>query len=264
MTARPTSPEKAPRRHGGRLVHARRDDYGLIEVVDHPDRRCLHFGSPVQQSCLRRDGPPRPAFDHDRKLLLGAALHPDPRHILVLGLGGGTVAGHLHRHLPAARLTAVERREAVIDVALAWFDLPADERLQLYSADALLFLRELPGEYDLQLVDLFDAEGLDGAAQRLGFFDHCRDQLRPGGLLVMNLWRDERDAYLATCDALETGFGGRVWYLDEQEGNTVAYAFRDAAPTLDAAVRRRAAALGLDGAGLLRQLRRRNAARLRG
>ncbi len=250
-------------RYGGRLVHARRDEWGLIEVVDHGDRRCLHFGTPVQQSCLRCDGSSRPAFVHDEMLLLGAALHADPRAILLLGLGGGTVARHLHERLPQARLQAVERREAVIDVAMEWFGLPADERLVLYSAEADLFLREVTAAHDLLLVDLFDGQGLDETAQRGAFFVRCHDRLRSGGLLAVNLWRDEREACLAACDALEVVFEGRVWYLDEAEGNTVAYAFRDRLPQLDASQRQRATALGLDGAGLQRRLRRRNGPRLR-
>lgn len=251
-------------RYGGTLIHAVRDDWGLIEVVDSPGMRSLHFGTAIEQSCLLENSSLPPGFQHEHKMMLAAALHGHPEDALILGLGAGSVARHLYHSLPSLHLVAIERREAVIDVALDYFQLPADERMQLFTADAEHFLSEVEGEWDLIVVDLFDAMGMDEASLRLSFLDRCYEQLRADGLLTMNLWRDDKLAYDTACEYLETTFDEKVWYLDEADGNTIAYAFRGELPALDAPVQARAQHIGIDGHAILRQLQRRNSNRMIG
>ncbi len=249
-------------RYGGYLIHAMRDDWGLIEVVDYPGKRSLHFGTPIQQSCLRFNAEYNPGFYYERKMMFGAALHQQPQNILILGIGGGTIARHLYQNLTAAQITAVDRREAVIDIALEYFELPADERMQLYTADAEQFLTEAPAEWDLVIVDLFDAIGIDETALSLSFLDRCFTQLHDNGILVMNLWRDEKTAYLTARDYLETCFKHKVWYLDEADGNTIAYAFKGGFPEPSYLIQRIAKRLNLDDQYLMRQLKQRNGNRV--
>ena len=246
-------------RHGGRLVAERRDDHGLIEVVDHDNRRCLHFGSSIKQSCQSLEPPGRPIFHYDDKLLLAAALHPQPRDALILGLGAGSVASHLHRRMPELTLTAVERREAVINLALDYFNLPADERMALFTADADYFLDQIETRRDLIIIDLFDANGPAETVSTLRFFDRCRERLNRNGLLAINLWRTVPQAWDNATTHLTTVFGEPHWRLDEEDGNSILYAFRDAPPPLDRAFLDRCRKLGLPGKALRRSLLRRNA-----
>ena len=249
-------------RYGGHLIHAVRDDWGLIEVVDYPGKRSLHFGTPIQQSCLRFNAEYNPGFHYERKMMFGAALHQHPQKVLILGIGGGTIARHLYQNLTAAQITAVDRREAVIDIALEYFELPADDRMQLYTADAEQFLTEAPAEWDLILVDLFDAIGIDETALRLSFLDRCFAQLNDGGILVMNLWRDNDTAYFTACNYLETCFENQLWYLDEADGNTIAYAFKDSFPKHSSSIQSTAKRLCLDDQYLVRKLKQRNGKRI--
>ncbi len=263
---RPESPKKLSKaryetRHGGRLVAERRDDFGLIEVVDHGNRRCLHFGSSIKQSCQSLTPPGRPVFHYDDKLLLAAALHPAPRDALILGLGAGSVASHLHRQMPDLSLTAVEQREAVIDIALDHFNLPADERMALFTAEADQFLDRIEQPRDLILVDLFDAHGPAPTVSTLRFFDHCRERLKRNGILAINLWRTAPEAWDNAIEHLTTAFGPKRWRLDEEDGNSIIYAFRDDPPPLNDAMLRRCRQLGIRGKALRRQLIRRNAIR---
>ncbi len=241
-------------RHGGVLVDQRRDAWGVVEVVDHDRSRCLHFGSSIRQSGLRLDRPECPLFEYDDKLMAAAALHAEPRDVLILGLGAGSVARRLHGCLSAVTITAVERREVVIDLALEYFGLPADERLQLFTAEAEQFLEAIDAQWDLLLVDLFNAVGPDPALSRLRVFDLCRSRLRSGGVLVVNLWRNVTDDFENAREHLRACFGPDVWYLDEEDGNTVAYAFKGAPAVLDRSAGERLAALSLDPL-LLRRLR---------
>lgn len=245
-------------RYGGQLIHARRDDWGLIEVVDVGEKRSLHFGTSVQQSRFRTGTDKKPGFYYERKMMFAAALHQKISKLLILGIGGGTIARHLHQSLPEISIAAVERREAVIDIALEYFELPADERLQLYTADAEQFLTEQPSEWDLIMVDLFDAIGVDETALKLSFLDLCYAQLSPRGVLVMNLWRDDDVTYFRACNYLESCFEQRVWYLYEADGNTIVYAFKDCFPSLLPSLGVVAKQLGLDDKLLLRQLKQRN------
>ena len=68
----------------------------------------LHFDLSTTQSRMVRQRP----FDLDlpyTKTMMGVLLAlPRPAHILMIGLGGGSLAKFCYRHMPETRMTAVE------------------------------------------------------------------------------------------------------------------------------------------------------------
>jgi precorrin-6B methylase 2 len=110
------------------------------------------------------------------------------RSLLVLGLGGGSVARVLRALAPRARIIGVERDAAVLSAARRRLGL-ATLRLEVVQADARDYLAGLQGRFDLIVEDLFVGRGravhkpdwLGGAA-----LAKLADRLTPGGLLVSN------------------------------------------------------------------------------
>ncbi|KAK0360144.1 hypothetical protein LTR94_028457 [Friedmanniomyces endolithicus] len=56
---------------------------------------------------------------------------PDPRHIVMVGLGGGSLAKFCHRHFPRARITVLEIRDDVIALRDQFCLPPDDARLRI-------------------------------------------------------------------------------------------------------------------------------------
>lgn len=184
------------KRYGGELVHFRRDEVGVIEVVDTGDMRSLHFGNRNRQSAVSRLAPDRIELSYVRAMLLSLVFAPNPQRILILGLGGGSLAKFLLQHYPDSRLVVVEYRSGIPPVAHSFFGLPEDTRLALKIADCRDYVCQAVNSsvppFDHIYIDAFDADGLSPSINQTDFFAACRQLLHPAGCLAINLWGNHR------------------------------------------------------------------------
>ena len=118
-------------------------------------------------------------------LLLPAARR---RSVLVLGLGGGSVARLARALAPRARIVGVERGADVLRAARRFFDLDALD-LEIVHADALRYLAWTRRRFDVILEDVFVGTGR--AVHKPDWLPdpglaRAARHLRPDGLLVSN------------------------------------------------------------------------------
>jgi spermidine synthase len=181
-------------------------------------RRTLEFAPGDIQSEMLLARPAALVLDYARAMMAFVLFVPQPRHIVMVGLGGGSLAKFCYRHFPAARITVIELRADVIALREQFAIPPDDGRLRVVHADAARHLATLAGQADVLLVDGFDAAGLPPALADAVFYRDCRRALRPGGVLVVNVFSyDPR--YRAILDALAVQFDGRLCWLDGVAGN---------------------------------------------
>lgn len=77
-------------------------------------------------------------------------------HILLLGMGGGSVIETLRKDfLHAGKITAVETDAVMIDLAEKEFGVSPDNGLDIVHNDAFLFIEKDSGMYDLIIIDIF-------------------------------------------------------------------------------------------------------------
>ncbi len=243
----------------GQLIYTCSDAEGTIEVVDEPTARSLHFGTRARQTTMFLHDPHALALNYTQCLMSALLFAGPPRAALILGLGGGALARFLLHYFPQCQVAAVEKRALVIDVARAFFHLPEDPRLQLYLTDAAAFLRGPAAAHDLVLVDLHDPAGMAPLVSRPDFFDQCRQQLAPGGVLAINLWAGSREDDLKRIMRnLRLHFDHQVLYLPVAgKRNCVALGLSQAPPPLPTLQERAVqaqAALGIDFPRLLAEL----------
>ena len=185
-------------------IHIQHDDEGPIEIVDEAEGklRSLQFGSPARQSTMFTARPHELALEYTRTMAAGLLfLAAEPKRILVLGLGGGSLPKFFLYHFPDCHIDVAEIRPAIVDVATRFFDLPtSDDHLHVHLEDGYDFLlRTSPASYDLILIDLHDANGMAPAVDEEGFSESCRLALRAEGDAVYNLWfgvRPQQETHL--------------------------------------------------------------------
>jgi spermidine synthase len=112
--------------------------------------------------------------------------------ILLVGLGGGSLAKYLLQHFPNCRVEAVEYRAAVAEIAHDYFELPRNERLNVVIDDGARYVQErlnLQREfYSVIMLDAFDATGMAESLCNPQFFANCQALLKKDGILVVDLW----------------------------------------------------------------------------
>jgi spermidine synthase len=198
-------------------------------VLEERGSRSLHFSRALVQSEMRLDAPWELEFAYTRHMMAFLLFLPDPREVLVLGLGGGSLVKYCHRHLDRARLTVVEIDPDVIAFRSEFRVPPDDERLHVRLGDAAEHVARAAGTADVILVDAFDREGAAPALAARDFYADARDALTKRGVLVANLVGEDRRR-MAHLERMHAAFGGNVILAPvEEDGNHVAFAFRDAA-----------------------------------
>src|SRR5262245_39697853 len=198
-----------------------------VEVSESRGVRTLHLGGEAIQSALRLSAPDRLELAYTRAMMAFLLFAPAPREILMVGLGGGSVARFVHEHLLRTRITVVELNAKVVAAARTFFGLPADDRrLKVIVGDGAEHVQSHRRACDVFLLDAFDDLRSVRSLATEAFYAACRDALRPDGVFVVNFIADEPrfGTYLAR---LERVFEGRVLCLPSQDRmNMIVLGFR--------------------------------------
>lgn len=153
--------------------------YGKPFIIDDARTRRLYFSLDYVQSAMRHDDPHALEFDYTQRMIAFLLFVPKPGRVLMVGLGGGSLAKFCHRYLPDTRLTVVEVNADVIRLRGA-FAVPEDSRLTIVHADAAEYLPAAEGDADVLLLDGFDARGIAPAFLSRDFYRAARCRLAPG------------------------------------------------------------------------------------
>lgn len=197
-----------------------------IEVSEEDGVRYLHFGSHWIQGAMRIARPWSLELEYTRDMMLPLLLRAGstwPRTVLSIGLGAASLVRYIHKHRPRAAQTVVEIDPAVITVAQQAFKLPPEgTRLRIEINDGVDYMVASDREFDLILVDGFDAQGRAGALDTLPFYCNCQARLSDRGLMAVNML-SRNQASRATMDRLRAAFGGRARTLPPcASGNVIA------------------------------------------
>jgi len=207
-----------------RWFAARRES---VEVSEERGVRTLHLGGDAIQSSMRLSDPDELVLHYTRAMMAFLLFHPQPREVLMVGLGGGSMARHIHRRMPKTRTTVVEISPKVLAAARSFFQFPADDaRLAVAIADGADYVRDHPASADVLLVDGFDDGKQPAALCSQTFFDAARDALRPGGVMAVNFMAG--DAKLKSLlRRIDKSFGGGLVVLYATDRvNMIAFAFK--------------------------------------
>jgi len=197
-------------------------------IVEDRETRALHFSRDFVQSAMRLADPCALEFAYTRKMMGFLLFTREPREILVLGLGGGSLVKYCHRHLAAARITVVEIEPDVVAFRDEFRVPPDDERLSVLIGDAAAYVARAPRAADVILMDAFDREGFAPSVASSDFYADARGALTRRGVLVVNLVGQARER-VAHLERIRDTFDDNVILVPvEDDGNHVAFAFRDA------------------------------------
>jgi spermidine synthase len=233
-----------------------------VAVSDARGVRTLHVGGEAIQSAMRIDDPFALALDYTRCMMAFLLLHPEPREVLMIGLGGGSLAKFFYRSFRKTSIRVVELDARVVAAAREHFALPGDgARLRVEIGDGAEALT--PECCDVLVVDAFQDELHVPELASRGFYDGAFLALAEPGAMVVN-FMDDDPRFDQTLARLEQAFGGAVLAMKAlTDPNVLVFAFKGLPARVPwQALRRRAgrleARLGLPFTRYLSRLRSMN------
>jgi spermidine synthase len=179
------------------ILHTEHSLYAAITVFENNGTRCLRFNSQTdtQQSCYSLQNPETIIFECNKMMLGSLYLRPNPRRILMIGLGGGTMASALNRILPDARLDVVELDPAMVRVAKEYFSFRPNAKTRVVEQDGRVFVKraiERGDKYDLVILDAFDQVYIPSHMLTQQFLNEVKNILAPDGVLTANTYSYSR------------------------------------------------------------------------
>ena len=188
----------------------------------------LRFDMATVQSALRLSDPNALELEYTRTMMRCLLFCAAPQSILMIGMGGGSLAKYCHATLTSANITVVEINPHVIALRDR-FLVPVDSaRFRVLQADGVDHVQTLSKEkggvrHDIILLDAFHFDGAQDSISSTAFFKACRSILSGRGVLVVNL-----DGEPAQCQPVLTrlgeAFDGAVWsVLVDATSNRIAF-----------------------------------------
>lgn len=172
---------------------------------------------------------------YTRFMTLPVIYPPEPKSILMIGLGGGSISTYIGRAMPNVQIDTVEIDPGVITAARNYFGIVDSDRVKYFDADGRVYLNRSKKKYDLILVDAFHGGFVPFHLLTKEFYQLLKNRLNPGGAAAFNV-HDGSKLYASTVLTLGEVFK-RVDLYPSGEGEVVTVA-TDAEPSFDALAQR--------------------------
>jgi spermidine synthase len=187
-------------------------------IVDSDTERHLQFSPDALQSRMRLDDPYALIAPYTRQMMSFLLFNPDPADILMIGLGGGSLAKFCYRHLPNARITVIEIDARVIALRDSFYVPADDDRFRVIHDDGVKYLARLQDRFDAILVDAYDETGVAPSLAAENFFPDAARSLKPDGVLIMNLHGDP-EIFTTHLKEVRIPFNGRALLVSVASGD---------------------------------------------
>lgn len=173
-----------------RLLLEKKSQYNTILVSEEDNGlRILRFERDgARQTVVKLGDPDHLELPYAQVIPVAFAFVENPKTVLVVGLGGGTIPAFLRQRFSDLVIDAVELDPAVVDVAKSHFGFREDAKMRAYVGDGRRFIEQASRRYDIIFLDAF---GIDSVPYQLAtseFLALVRRALTPRGMVVGNIW----------------------------------------------------------------------------
>lgn len=172
------------------VLYEKQSPYTFISVTEDTEgRRYLQFDRTGSlQSVVRPGKPLQLELAYTRVSMVGLAFVPEPKRILVVGLGGGAMPMFLRAVVPGAHVDVVDIDPDVVEVAKRYFGFKEDETLRAHVADGRGFVEAKGEAYDLVFLDAYGPDSIPEHLATQEFLTAVRARLSERGAVVGNVW----------------------------------------------------------------------------
>ncbi|MDC9566614.1 MULTISPECIES: spermidine synthase [unclassified Pseudoalteromonas] len=180
------------------VVHEERSLYRNIIVDETHDLRCLKFNtksSQTSQSCMYKNNPDKLVFNYTKLTFASLLVTDNPKNVLIIGLGGGTLSNVIHALYPAAKIHNVEIDPAVLKVARNYFNFIENDVVTSSVQDGRIFIKRAAikkQKYDWIILDAFNGDYIPEHLLTKEFFEEVKSVLAEGGVIAANTFSSSK------------------------------------------------------------------------
>lgn len=175
---------------------------GEVKVVESFGERRLIAAGYTQSRSLNKDGLTGAYWDGFIRNI--PDLGKDSR-VLILGLGGGTIAKLLTKRFGPIAIDGIEIDPLMVELGQKYLNF-TEKNVKIIYSDALKYLNEARYKYDLIAVDLFAHGDVAVGAESEAFFKKVKQVLNKDAVVVVNKIFSGREQLQSYVDFIEKVF----------------------------------------------------------
>ncbi len=186
------------------------------------------------ESAVDLADPLRLVVPYTRTLFAAVFFQPQPKNILMIGLGGAGFHRVFTHAFPEARLQSVELDPKVFELCQTKLAFKPTEKTPVAVMDGRLFVRRNREQWDWLILDAFRGGFVPPHLKTLEFYRECAARLGERGVFVTNLHQDTA-LYAADLKTIQSVFPQVVLFETSGRGNVIVCAVKYAAPDITGA-----------------------------
>lgn len=222
-----------------KVIHSERSLYRNIIVDEKSNQRCLKFNtksSKTNQSCIYTDNSQKLVFNYTKLVFSSLLLIDDPKRVLIIGLGGGTLSNKIHQIYPNALIDNVEIDPAVTSVAREYFGFIENDQIKSFTQDGRIFIKRAKlkkQKYDWIILDAFNGDYIPEHLLTKEFFQETKAILSDEGVIAANTFSTSK-LYLHESATYYDVFKDFINVSNKKNSNRIILAGYTAQPSKDA------------------------------
>lgn len=218
------------------VIHKERSLYRNILVEETGDLRCLKFDEKTRkssQSCMYISKPDKLVFNYTKMSFASLLMIDNPKNVLIIGLGGGTLSNVIHELYPNATIENIEIDPAVIKVARDYFNFIETDKVTAKVQDGRIFIKRAvikKAQYDWIILDAFNGDYIPEHLLTKEFFAEVKSVLTPNGIVAANTFSSSK-LYQHESATYHAVFGDFINVTTEKNSNRIILAGFDKLPS---------------------------------
>lgn len=210
-----------------KIIYSEQTGTEYVEIVEDGEFRWFTFGDDIPQGVMSLVSPTELVSPYVQGMVLALVFVSDVHRVLLIGLGGGSMARFLRRYFPSVSLSAIEASAPVINLARQYFFLPEEgEGFRVYCADAEEMLRLKRRPKEIIFVDIPCQRQPVLASEN--FFKHCYGRFQEQGIFVTHVCCETKEAQKNYLSLLGSVFTGGIWCIPLKDFDEIVFAFKKA------------------------------------
>jgi spermidine synthase len=212
----------------GEVIYKKNSLYNSIFIYQSGSIVSMKFGRQAGvhlQSQVDLDNPQQHLLEYTRMTFCGLLYKPEPKTMLVLGLGGGVIPSQMRHYFPSMEIDVAEIDADVVPAATKFMGFKEDEKLKVTVDDGRMFikkqLRRKPvPKYDMIILDAFNGDYIPFHLMTKEFLEEVKGVLADDGVVIANVFFTNRlfDAEFKTFISV---FGRSQAFYGRHSGNAM-------------------------------------------
>ena len=188
-------------------------------------------GSEALESAVDLADPQRLVVAYTRSLYSGLFFHPQPKRVLMIGLGGAGFHRLFAAAYPEAQLHTVELDPMVFELCRTRMEFKATANTPVTIMDGRMFVKRDRQRWDWLILDAFRGGFVPPHLKTEEFYRECAARLSDRGVFISNL-HATTELYYSDVKTIQAVFPQVVLFNTDGRGNVIACAVKYRQPDI--------------------------------